>query len=124
MAHRHHSLPVLLGLLVGVILGIGTVQVAELSADLLLARTDLNYRSQRYNRVLDMEQMNRSDGLEGARALDWSTADTRTEKAPATALRGSAIEKLRFCDGQSATRRSQCLINAANQILQEEADGQ
>jgi len=122
MANRH--LPVLLGLLVGVILGIATVHVAEVSADLLLARSDLNYRSQRYNRILDMEQTYRSDGQEGARSLDWSTAETRTEKAPATAVHGSAIEKLRFCDGQSATRRSQCLINAANQILKDEAAAQ
>lgn len=122
MAKRNTTrLTVLVGLLVGVLLGVGTVHFAEVTADLLIARTDFNYRSQRYNETLSNEGIARDTGMPGARTLDWGTLDTRTEKAPATALRGAAIEKLRYCKGQSADRRSQCLVNAANQILQDAA---
>lgn len=115
-------LTVLVGLLVGVLLGAGTVHFAEMTANLLIARTDFNYRSQRYNETLNNEGITRGTGMPGARFLDWGTLDARTEKAPATALRGAAIEKLRFCEGQSPDRRSQCLVNAANKILQDAAD--
>ncbi|MFH1444401.1 MAG: hypothetical protein ABIG34_03355 [Candidatus Peregrinibacteria bacterium] len=108
---------VLTGLLIGVLMGLG----AEVTANLLIARTDFNYRSQRYNRDLANEGIFRSDGMDGARNLEWSNAETRTEKAPATALRGAALTKLRYCEGQSPVRRSQCLVNAANQILKDAA---
>lgn len=112
---------VLVGLLAGVLMGAGAVHYAELTANMIVARTDYNYRSQRYNEILDNEGIARSTGLSGARRLDWSTDETRTEKVPATALHGVAIEKLRYCVGQSSVRRSQCLINAANEILEDEA---
>ncbi|MDD5103581.1 MAG: hypothetical protein PHX93_04230 [Candidatus Peribacteraceae bacterium] len=116
-------LAALVGLLVGVLLGAGTVHYAEVTADLLIARTDYYYRSQRYNRDLGNEGIYRGDGLAGARRLEWSNEDTRNEKAPATAVHGAAdLEKLRYCEGQSSVRRSQCLVNAANQILQDAAD--
>jgi len=123
MAKRNNTrLVALVGVLAGVLIGAGAVQTAELTADLLIARTDFNYRSQRYNHDLANEGIQRGDGMTGARFLDWGTLDERTEKAPATALRGAALEKLRYCNGQSPDRRSQCLINAANQILQDAAD--
>lgn len=112
---------VLLSMLAGVLMGAGTVQIANMTAEQLTARTDYNYRSQRYNRNLANEGIQRSDGMTGARFLDWADDETRTEKAPATAFHGSAIEKLRFCEGQSPVRRSQCLVNAANEILEETA---
>ncbi|ALM09665.1 MAG TPA: hypothetical protein DEB30_00755 [Candidatus Peribacter riflensis] len=121
MANRHIRVAALTGLLVGVLMGAGVVHYAELTADLLIARTDYNYRSQRYNRELDMQGLNRDDGIVGARRLEWSNDETRTEKAPATGLRGAALERLRYCEGQSPVRRSQCLVNAANAILQEAA---
>lgn len=113
---------VLVGMLAGVLMGAGAVHYAELTADLLIARTDFHYRSQRYNDTLNNQGFNRDDGMVGARRLDWRNEETRTEKAPAPALRGSAIEKLRYCEGQSPVRRSQCLVNAANAILQDAAD--
>ncbi|MDD5040793.1 MAG: hypothetical protein PHX87_06350 [Candidatus Peribacteraceae bacterium] len=123
MANRKSTrLAVLVGVLAGVLLGAGVSHFAEVTADLLIARSDFNYRSQRYNRDLANEGIFRGDGLAGARTLDWGTAETRTEKAPATALRGAAIEQLRYCAGQSPDRRSQCLVNAANQILKDAAE--
>lgn len=123
MAKRNTTrLAVLVGLLAGVLMGAGAVHYAELTADLLIARTDFNYRSQRYNETLNNEGITRGTGMAGARFLDWGTLDTRTEKAPATALHGTAIERLRYCDGQSTVRRSQCLVNAANEILKKAAE--
>jgi|GEM_PF-1763477 len=125
MANSNNTrLAILVSLLAGVILGVGTVHYAEMTANMIVARTDFNYRSQRYNDTLANEGISRGDGLSGARGLDWSTTDTRTEKAPATALHGVAIEKLRYCVGQSPVRRSQCLVNAANEILEDEAAAQ
>lgn len=121
MANNKTRVALLTGLLAGVLMGAGAVHYAELTANLLIARTDFNYRSQRYNRDLAEEGIYRDDGMTGARRLEWSTSETRTEKAPATALRGAALERLRYCEGQSSVRRSQCLINTANQILEDAA---
>jgi hypothetical protein len=118
MVRRNTIVTVLTGLVVGALLGAGAMQYASLTANMLVARTDDNYRSQRYNSTLDAEGIYRSDGLPGARSLDWATADTRTEKAPA-AIHGAALEKQRYCPGQSSDRRSQCLINEVNNILEE-----
>jgi len=118
--NKNTRLAVLVGLLAGVLMGAGAVHYAEMTAD-LLARTDFNYRSARYNETLSNEGISRGTGLTGARRLDWRTDETRTEKVPATVLHGAAIEKLRYCAGQSTVRRSQCIINAANQILEDEA---
>ncbi|OIO53895.1 hypothetical protein AUJ46_04095 [Candidatus Peregrinibacteria bacterium CG1_02_54_53] len=120
--HKQTRVAVLTALLVGVLMGAGAVHYAELTANLLIARTDFNYRSQRYNRNLANEEIFRSDGLDGARRLEWSNEETRTEKAPATALRGAALNRLRYCEGQSPVRRSQCLVNTANQILKDAAE--
>ena len=117
MANKSNTrLTVLVGLLVGVLLGVGTVHFAEMTADLLIARTDFNYRSQRYNETLDNEGINRGTGMAGARRLEWKTGDTRTEKVTAPSLHGAALEQ---AIGKCPERNVQCLVNEINKLIAE-----
>lgn len=111
---KNTRLAALVGVLVGVLMGAGAVHTAELTADMLLARTDFHYRSQRYNETVNDEGLQRDDGLVGARRLDWRTEETRTEKAPNTGVHAAAVEKAL---GNCPERNVQCLVNELNKML-------
>lgn len=113
---KHTHLAAFVGVLVGVLMGAGAVHTAELTADMLLARTDFHYRSARYNQVTSDESIMRDDGLTGARRLDWRNDETRTEKVTSPALHSAALEEaLSKCP----ERNVQCLVNEINKLIQQ-----
>lgn len=114
MAHRHLSIAVLTGVLAGVLLGAGAVRTAELTAELILARTDSVRRSQRTNEVFyDMGLTN--PGVEDSRTAA-RTEDTRSEKG----LRGAATAAQIARSCQKVTDRSGCLEDALKRALEQQ----
>lgn len=107
-------LTILIAVLTGVFLGAGAVQYAGLTASSLVAMRDAVYRNHRS--VDNAKEQGIEDAGNTGIDLQWRT--DRVEKAPAV-LRGAALEQQRYCPGQSALRRSTCLINEVNKILKD-----
>jgi len=112
MAHRHSTVAILLGIMVGVLLGAGTVHFAEVSANVLVARMDFVKRSQRTNDVYKTEGME-NPGVADSRNTA-RTPDTRSEKG----LRGAATaaEIARGC--MRFTDRAGCLEDALQRAME------
>jgi hypothetical protein len=103
MANRKTVLAVLTGLLVGALMGAGVIQYAELTADVLMARTDYHYRSARYNSQQESDPaLLRNDGMTGVRGTEPKTATLRGA--------ASAKESARSCNRiGDMTARAKCL---------------
>ncbi len=114
---KNTRLAAFVGVLVGVLIGAGAVHTAELTADMLLARTDFHYRSARYNQVTTDNSLYRDDGFTGARRLDWRNEETRTEKVTSPALHSAALEEAL---GKCPERNVQCLVNEINKLINQQ----
>lgn len=100
---------VLTGLAVGALMGAGVVQYATLTADILLARTDLHYRSARYNSLQNEDSaLLRNDGMTGIRSAEPAPA---RGAAPAQLPRSGCM---RIDDGAA---RATCLEQLINAII-------
>lgn len=112
--HTNIVLASIAGLIVGVLLGAGAVQYGQTTAASLVALRDTVYRTPR-----SVEEA-KDQGLEdeGLARPDFEWRDQRTENPAAT--HGVAADELpMYCPGQSAMRRSRCLINHLNNIVEE-----
>ena len=117
MAKRHHVtlLAFLGGILVGLLLGAAASQFNNLDAT-LVARADTIYRNSRSVNAAKMLGIE-DEGLARPN-FEWRTQ--RTGDATPDDVHASAADNLpMYCPGQSAQRRTRCLINELNNIVQE-----
>lgn len=116
MAKRHQVtlLAFLGGVLVGLLLGAAASQYNEWSA-MLVARSDSVYRNSRS--INTASQLGIQDEGQARPDYEWRTQRT------GDAVRASAPETLpMYCPGQSALRRTRCLLNELNKTMQELPD--
>lgn len=112
--HTNMVLASIAGLIVGVLLGAGAVQYGQTTAASIVALRDTVYRNSRSVNEAKMQ------GLEdeGLARPQYEWREQRTENA--AAVHGVANEELPiYCPGQSSLRRSRCLINHLNNIVEE-----
>jgi hypothetical protein len=116
MAKRHQItlLAFLGGILVGLLLGAAASQYNEWSA-MLVARTDTVYRNGRS--INAAHQLGIQDEGQARPDYEWRTQRTGN---PIDTTHASATEDLpMYCPGQSALRRTRCLLNELNKTMQE-----
>ena len=112
--HTNMVLASIAGLIVGVLLGAGAVQYGQTTAASLVAIRDTVYRNSRSINEAKMQGFED----EGQLRPDYEWRDQRTENPPAThGVDGNALPM--YCPGQSALRRSRCLINTLQSIVDE-----
>ena len=112
--HTNIVLASIAGLIVGVLLGAGAVQYGSTTAASLGAIRDTVYRNHRSGEAAKVQGFED----EGLVRPDFEWRDERTENPIAT--HGVAGDDLPiYCPGQSALRRSRCLINALQQVVNE-----
>ena len=115
MAKRHQVtlLAFLGGILVGLLLGAAASQYSEWNAT-LVARSDTVYRNPRS--INEAKMLGIEDEGQARPNYDWRTQRT----GDATANHASGSETLpMYCPGQSALRRTRCLLNELNNAVQE-----
>ena len=112
--HTNMILASIAGLIVGVLLGAGAVQYGQTTAASLVALRDTVYRNSRSINEAKMQGIE-DEGITRPR-YEWR--EQRTENP--SAVHGVANEELPiYCPGQSSLRRSRCLINTLQSIVDE-----